>query len=365
VSRGGALLAAAATAVLLFTIAAAMLTEQPPADASTLSLGSRGWLVARRYLEEKGATVTLLDDEPETPVEGVLVVAFPWQRLAFHDALPMIDRHLQQGGTVLFAYSGHLYAPFEEAIAARIALERQPLSLSLSEDPPLNPFEWRKYASREWSLTLEFEDAQSAPGSRPVRIDAPERAFRAPKGATVLLRGPSGEPVAFAFPRAGGRVIAVPADALSNARIGEPGNADLLERLRETLGDAWSFDEFHHGLTPPPSPAERGPQRVLSLYVLQIAFVYVLVVLAVARRFGPSWREPPVASGSSASFLLGLGALHERLGHQRAASRLLVSRAREFDPRLRLEDPRETEEADLLAIARRVARAQSGKVRDP
>jgi len=98
--------------------------------------------------------------------------------------------------------------------------------------------------------------------------------------------------------------------------------------------------------------------------MLQIAFVYVLVVLAVARRFGPTWREPPVAAGSSASFLLGLGALHQRLGHQRAAARLLVARAREFDPRLRLADPRETEEADLLTIARRVAQAQSGKVDD-
>jgi len=289
-------------------------------------------------------------------------VTFPWQRLAFRDAVPMVDRHLQEGGTVLFAYDGRRYDAFEQALAEKIGLVEQPVS----DEPPLDPFEWRKYASREWSLTFTLrEGAPSAAGSRPVRIDAPERVWRAPPDATVLLRGPSGEPLAFAFPRSGGRVVAVPADALSNARIAEPGNADLLERLREDLGDAWSFDEFHHGFSAPPSPAERGPQRVLVLYLLQIAFVYVLVVRAVARRFGPSWLEPPAASGSSASFLLGLGALHERLGHQRAASRLLVSRAREFDPRLRLEDPRETEEADLLAIARRVARAQSGKVRDP
>jgi hypothetical protein len=97
--------------------------------------------------------------------------------------------------------------------------------------------------------------------------------------------------------------------------------------------------------------------------MLQIAFVYVLVVW---RSRGASALAARVAGGRriAASFLLGLGALHERLGHQRAASRLLVARAREFDPRLRLEVPRETEEADLLAIARRVARAQSGRVRD-
>ena len=350
-----ALLAAATAVAVLMAIAAAMLTQQAPADASTLSRGSRGWLIARRYLEEKGSRVTLLDAEPEAAGQGVLVVAFPWQHIGFDS--PMIGRHLQGGGTILFAYSGQRYDGSEAVMARELDLSWEPVA----EDPPLNPFRWRKYASREWSLTA---DDTLAAGLRSARIDALDRIPKAPDGARVLVRGPAGRALGFVFPRGRGRVVALPADALSNARIGEPGNADLLEMLRNDLGEVWSFDEFHHGLSPPPSPAERGPQRGLTLYLLQIVFVYLLVVFAVARRFGPTWREPAVASGSAATFLLGLGALHHQLGHHREAARLLVSRAREFDPRLTLADPPETAEHDLLELARRVAEAQSGKVKN-
>jgi hypothetical protein len=335
-------------------VAAAILTAQAPADASSLSRGSRGWLVARRYLEERGCRVTLLDRDPETTEPGVLVVAFPWQHFAFDEPPQAIDRHLQRGGTVLFAYSGQRYDGSEAAGARALDLHWE----ELSERPPLNPFQWRKYASREWSLAPE---PSHAAGVRPVRIDAPDRIPRAPKGATVLVRGPAGRPVGFVFARGRGRVVALPADALSNARIGKPGSADLLEMLRQDLGDAWSFDEFHHGLSAPPTPSETGPQRVLALYLLQLAFVYVLVVLAIARRFGPSWSEPLAASGSATSFLLGLGALHHRLGHHREAARLLLARARELDPRLLLTDLPEAEGVDLLELARRVGEAQSGK----
>jgi len=150
----------------------------------------------------------------------------------------------------------------------------------------------------------------------------------------------------------------LPADAFSNARLGHSGNADLLEGLRQQLGDHWTFDEFHHGLRPAFTPATRGSQRVLLLYLLQLVFVYVLVAVALARRFGPAWREEPPAFGSAASFLVGLGGLHDRLGHQRAAAELLVSRARALDGRLVLPSASELDGRDLLGLARRVGQAQ-------
>jgi len=349
VRNAPALLAAAAAAALVMTIAAALLVVQPPADASALSRGPGGWLAARRYLEAKGAEVTLLDREPDAPARGTLVLAFPWQSLPLDDPARWVRRHLQEGGTLVFAYAGGRDAA-ESDVAHALGLTWEE-----RERPPLNPFRWQAYAAEERSLVPASSEAAARPG----RIAPPSRTPKAPNGATVLARDERGRPLAFVFARGRGRVVAIPADAFSNARIGQAGNADLLETLRQDLGSNWSFDEFHHGLRPPPSPGETGPQRVLLLYLLQLVFVYALVVLAVARRFGPSWSEPAAASGSAASFLLGLGVLHHRLGHHRQAVRLVVARARELDARLWLPEP--GAEADLLDVARRVGQAQSGK----
>jgi hypothetical protein len=350
-SRG--LIAAAVVAALLMTAVAALLAAQPPADASVFSRGSGGWRAAYRYLEAKGSRLALLDREPETAAPGVLVVAFPWQSFALDDPEQWINRHLRRGGTLVFAYAGRSFDGSESAVAKALDLAWQE-----RERAPLNPFRWRKYAAEERSL---FPEPSRAAGLRPGRIAAPRRVPRAPNGAAVLVRDERGRPLGFAYARGRGRVVAVPADAFSNARVGQPGNADLLETLRQELGPDWSFDEFHHGLRAPPTPGQSGPQRVLLLYLLQLAFVYVLVVLAVARRFGPAWSEPAPVSGSAASFLMGLGMLHHRLGHHREAARLLVARARELDGRLALPDAPADEGADLLDLARRVGRAQSGR----
>jgi len=344
-------MAAAAAAALLMSAAGALLVVQPPADASVLSRGSGGWLAACRYLEAKGAHATLLDGPPETPGRGVLVVAFPWQTFTLDDPAGWIHGHLQRGGTLVFAYAGRSFDGAESEVARTLDLAWRE-----RERPPLGPFRWRKYAAEEWALVLEPSVGAAL---RPGRIAAPGRVPQAPDGAAVLVRDERGRPLAFAFARGRGRVVVVPADAFSNARVGQPGNADLLETMRQDLGPDWSFDEFHHGLRAAPTPGESGPQRVLLLYLLQLAFVYVLVVLAVARRFGPSWSDPAAASGSAASFLLGLGMLHQRLGHHREAARLLVARARELDARLSLPDA--DAGADLLDLARRVGRAQSGR----
>jgi hypothetical protein len=179
----------------------------------------------------------------------------------------------------------------------------------------------------------------------------------------VLLADEAGRPYAFVFRRGRGRVAVVPADLLANARLSEPGNADVLEVLRQELGDEWTFDERHHGLRAAEGgPVSPGP-RMLGLYVAQVAFVYGLCALAVARRLGPAWREPPSSSGSSAAFLVGLGALHDRLGHHAEAGRLLVARARELDPRTAVPAEDVTDGKGLVGLARRIGLRQAGKGR--
>ena len=349
-----ALAVAGASAALLTAAGFLLLAAGSPAASSTLSRDSRGWLAARRYLEVMGTPVTLLDQDLEVPRGGgVLVLAFPWQEAGGADVPAAIDRWLQRGGRVVFAYSGEAWDGSESAAAEALALGwEQPRGR-----PPLHPIRWREYAREEWVLSPD----DAAAGVRPIRIGAPARLPRMPPGARVLAHGPNGRPVAFRFPRWRGEVVVLPADSFSNARLGGAGNADLLETLRRELGDRWLFDELHHGLRAPVTAAQAGPQRIFILYLLQVVFAYALVVVAVVHRFGPATSEPAVTTGSATTFLTGLGGLHARLRHQREAARLLVARARELDPRLELPDPADAAAEDLLTLARLVGAAQSGK----
>jgi hypothetical protein len=328
-----------------------VLGAQGPADGSSLSRGSGGWLGARRYLEETGTRVVLIDHDLEEPAgDGVLVLAFPWQRPTWSNAGAAVTRHLQRGGSVLIAYTNRS-DPMEAGLMHTLGLawdERR-------SRPPLRPRQWRAYAAEEWVL------AAAAPETvGDVRVSAQRHVPRAPAQARILLRDDTGRAAAFVFRRHRGQVAVVPADVLSNGRIGRHGNAAFLELLRAELGGPWLFDEYHHGLQAAASPTQTGPQRALLLYVLQIAFVYALGALAVMRRFGPAWREEAVASGSAATFLLGLGALHDRLGHHGEAARLLVARAQELDPRLRLTAAEVHNGRELLALARSTGARQKG-----
>lgn len=329
------------------------------ASGSSLSHGPGGLYAARKYLEARGAEVRLLDgplDEAAEP--GVLVLAFPWQRLDPLERFVGVTRHMQRGGTVLLAYTG-------EGLDVAEAIALQALSIrrrTLRGDPPLNPLRWRRFAGEEWSLA-------PPPGAllTRLRVRAPRRAPEPTAAAEVLYRSDDGTPLAFREPRGRGQLVVLPADALSNARLEQEGNADLLESLWRTLGPRWSFDEYHHGLVAPLAPGDSRRQRVVDLLLVHLAILYTLAVLAVARRFGPAWVEAPVTTGSAASLLLGLGGLHQRLGHHRDAAARMLERARELDPRLRLPAGLEHEVRDaegLMRVARAVARAQAGRGRN-
>jgi hypothetical protein len=295
---------------------------------SALSRSGAGWLAARAYLEAQGTDVQLLD-RPLADYHdgGVLVLAFPWQRYDGSRLADALARHLRAGGDVVFAFAGQ-EALRAEAIEAGVA---EGLGLgwhTASERPPLNPLRWREYAGQEWDLVPE--PSLGAAGT--LRVRALRAWPEMPEGGQALFRDPAGRPVVFTYASSGGRVVALPAEVLCNARLA--GSADLLETLRVHLGDRWTFDEIHHGLFAAASPGAQVPRRMLDLWLLHLAVLYGLCLWALGRRLGPAWSEPPLAKGSAAAFLLGLGALHQRLGHHGQAAALLVARARELDPRL-------------------------------
>jgi hypothetical protein len=314
---------------------------------SAQSRGGAGWAAARLYLEARGTPVTLID-RPLGEALGaprVLALVFPWQRWELTELRPVLLRHLQAGGDVVFAYSGERPQSMGEGrVAEALGLDQT----SLRPHPPLGPFAWYAYARTEW----ELRPPGDTDPARVIRVHAFAHGFQAPAGATTLLVDGEGRALAFAFPRLRGRVVALPAALLANAGVGSPAAADLLESLRASLPGTWSFDEYHHGLTASVTPASVGSRRVFDLWLLHLAVVYLLALLALARPFGPVWSDPPVRSGSAATFLRGLGALHLRLGHERDAAALLVARAHELDPRIPARDPAG---AGLLSLAQALA----------
>jgi hypothetical protein len=213
----------------------------------------------------------------------------------------------------------------------------------------------------EWRLTPSASLAANGAGE--VVIHAPESAPKPPTDAAADWTGPGSRPVVFTWARGRGRVVALPADALSNGRLSNPGNAALLETLRASLGDAVVFDEYHHGLAAPGPADETGAGRSLDLLLVQLALLYLAAAWALARRFGPAWREKPEIAGSTPAFLLGIGALHRRLRHSAPAALRLLERAQTLDPGLVI--PASLREAAFTAddnrfveIARTIARHQ-------
>ena len=354
------------TAFFLLASIGVMLFLSRPGEArgSVLARGPGGWLAARKYLEARGARVKLLDGPLGGFQEsGVLVVAFPWQGGVSAEAGDHLEEHLRRGGDLVLAYSGEANNPGE-----LVAMEGLGLPLQEVRKVVLNPVRWRRFAREEWDLQPAKGAGGNVQGTAPVRVWAPRWAPEIPKEATVLLRSPKG-PAAALLPRYRGRIWILPADAFANARLANPGNADLLETLRQRLGDRWTFDEYHHGLTGRRAIESAELGRTLDLILLHLAVLYVVALLTLSRRFGPAWSEPPVVTGSAGSFLLGLGALHNRLGHHAEAARRLLDRTRELDRNLVLPADLDRRAADaanmgpreLVELAREVARLRTGR----
>jgi hypothetical protein len=328
------------------------------ASSSALSRDAGGWLAARRYLEARGAEVRLLDrslqesSEDEGRLGPVLVLAFPWQQAIGEDDVQALGEHLRAGHTAVLAYSGEPLAHREERVLETLSLDTS----EVRPGPPLHPLRWWSYHQEEWLL--------EAPEAEPIRVAAFRRAPIAPESAEVLYRDAEDRPLIFAYPLHRGKVVVLPAGVFANAWISGAGNADLLESLHGWLGDAWTFDEYHHGLVAAGAAAASPTKLAWDLFMTHLALIYVLGVIALGRRFGPAWRERPAAAGSTATFLRQVGALHHQLGHHAAAAELLVERARALDPELPsgagVESFRSGRK-QLLETARRISHLQRRK----
>jgi hypothetical protein len=359
-SRRGIWIGAALLVVLSFGLGL-LLDVRATASSSSLSLSARGLFLARRYLEERGLVIDLLDrDLAESAPDEVLVLAFPWQRWVASSEQMGLGRVLRGEGTVVFAYSGERGSSQEEDVARWLGLEWE----ELRSEAPLSPRSWYAFANEEWALDADADRISVSSGVAPLSVLSFARAPRPPAGSSnveVLYREPGGKPVVFAYTYLGGRVLVLPAEALSNARLSTEGNLDFLESLAQSLGESWSFDEYHHGLSAPLSDEKKHPRVALDLFLIHLGVLYLLVVWSLARPFGPVWPGKPVVTGSTRTFLLGLGALHDELGHHRDAATLLWSRASELQPRVSFSgSPTADTGPELVEVGRAVSREQNG-----
>lgn len=338
--------------VLGATVLTLTLGRREGASGSSLSRGPGGWLVARRFLESQGVE-TRLRRRPAAPVVrgAALVVVLPLQRRPSAEALDAARNHVRLGGTLILGYAGGLLDPVEEHV-----LDAFGVHLQEGAPLPLNPWRWREQRRSEW--TLVPEDAWAHLGAS--RIRRLVRVPRIPPSAHVLHRDQEGRALTASLPVGRGRVFLLPAEVLSNARLHQPEHVALLEALIDETGSTWVFDEYHHGLSAPADPTLEPSLRALDLWMVHAALVYLLAVLALVRRFGPAWREPPVTTGSPSSFFLGLGSLARRLRLHREAAALLMARARELDPKVEIGRGAVDfdDETHFLGLARVVARAQ-------
>jgi len=328
------------------------------AGPSVFSRGPEGWVATRAYLAAQGVEVTLLDAPPAADAEGSLITAFPWQVRGIQTNLEPWRRFARRGGILAVGYSGSKPGPAESALLEALGCPFEEVRPAV----PLAPAAWWRYRKETWQL-------QPVDGaSRPASLRPPQFAPQAPEGAKILYSAQAEDrqlPLVFSFPLGQGEILILPAQAIANGSLRSPGNVDLLENLRHWLGETWAFDEAAHGLQASSTEDHDSGGVAFDLFALHLFLLYGLVILGLTRRFGPPWREPRVRTGSARSFLLGLGSLHQRLGHHRQATRRLLSRVQEVDPQLDLEEALGTslavDDKSLVHLARRVAALRRGE----
>lgn len=295
------------------------------------------------------------------PSEDAVVLAFPLAVPPSNEELGAVRRTVTAGGTLVIAYSGRPRAILEGAILKELGLEPARV-----RDTPLLPLRWWEFQRATWRLRPDA--AWGSAGAGDLEIRAPVFVPPAGSEATVLYRGEGDRPVVFVRRSGRGRMVVLPTDAISNGRLGgEAGSAsvDLLETLRASVSGGIVFDEYHHGLSSPEAPADSGSVHSLDLLLVELVLIYLAALLALGRRFGPSWEEAVEIHGSSAAFLLGLGALHHRLRHGDEASVRLVDAAARLDSRMRrfstFPAAQASGEAAFLELAKAIGRSQRNR----
>lgn len=265
--------------------------------ASVYDEGPGGAATLRRLIEAVGTrTVTLEGDrfEPRVGSARVLFMLRASELVTVQD-VDAIRRYLRDGGTVIVAHNVEFFVlPLLEAFDIRLAqgaLSRTTrLSGALFAAPPARQIETD--VARELRLGTGWD---------PIGTDgrAPTVAMRTEGKGTLIVVGT-------VTPFFSGSL-----DAQDNARF-----AVALALAASASGGAVAFDEYHHGMHPPPSilaVVERTwPGRALLVGMI-LVFAYVVLT---GRRLGKAQPLDPRPPRSSLEYVRGFAGLVRRAGRQ-------------------------------------------------
>ncbi len=323
---------------LALVLAVALGGEARSVGASSVSAAPEGLKAARLYAEARGVAVTLLAERPKAgaePLESadLVIVAFPGlPSVGLEEALAS---WVDSGGTLVVGYGGR-----ESSLDSLVLTELGVPPVAVRDDPPLSWSGWRAHRSSELELTDATSDLRLV-------TTAPDVAPEPPPGAEVLFADAAGEVTVFRFRRGAGRVIVLPSDVLSNARLLEADNAVLLEYLR-SLSKRWVFEETSHGLVATVQEAQFPLLgRSVRWLALQCVLIYLLAAWSLGRPFGRPWRAPKAATGSTATLVRSLGVLHDQSGHFPEGARHLMEIDRQQGHRL-LQRPAQRRRAEAV-----------------
>ena len=330
--------------ILVVAFLLALLMQGSGAEGSTLGRGAGGWLGVFAVLEQRGLGVERLDrrlqslvgpsDAPQTersteyaPDKSTLVTVFPWQSGIAIPDIGALSRHLRDGGRVVIGYTGAELAWTERFFLDDLGIAQDDLDLETS----LIPWKWWSEQKGERLRTAGRLELPEEPEVERLHWvpEAPGEGL-----GEVLLETQDGHAALTRRRQLGGEIWLVPTSLFANGYLSRVGNSATLLTLAPSWGEHLIFDELHHGLV-----GERGTEETTTSQgsfdatLLQLGLVYVVALVAFAWRFGPSWPPRLPSRDSHREFLIGIGGVHERLGHDVDAARTLVDRASHYWPR--------------------------------
>ena len=265
--------------------------------ASVYDEGPGGAATLRRLIEAVGMRTGTVEGDrfaPQVESARVLFMLQPSELVTVQD-VAAVRSYLRDGGTLVVAHDFELLLQpllesFDVHFAQHAPAARSRLAGALFAAPPARQID-----------TADGRELRLGPGWDPIGTDgrAPTVAMRTEGKGTLIVIG---------------TVAPFLADNLGtadNARF-----AVALAASGSNAGGLVAFDEYHHGVHPPPSilaVIERTwPGRALLLAMI-VVFAYVVLT---GRRLGPPQPLDPRPPRSSLEYVRGLAGLVRRAGHQ-------------------------------------------------
>jgi hypothetical protein len=310
--------AALALAFLSLLVGRRSQQAAPPSTVPAIdNPGPQGLEAAYRYLAHR-QQVQLLDASFESlsPSTRVLLTALPQARPVEETEQRAVLAWVERGGTLVVlgdharSLGGVLQGVLDLPVEALRIEGREPGLSDLGRDVKALLDAAARQEPEDQILALPVVTDPLLAGVQALSVSA-GRGFAVRSGPAVPLVVGGDTALMLGLSRGAGRIVVLAgADVLTNARLDQAGNLQLLANLGG-LGPV-AFDEFHH--RPAPAAAAGELARALGPALLAIVLWLLTVVAVGLRRLGPPRAAPRTPPASTRDYALQLGGLYQRAG---------------------------------------------------